>query len=224
AVVRHARRTGRAVSAQATGHGAAPGADGVILLRTGRLDEVEVRPERRLARAGAGASWGRVLAAASPYGLTGLAGSSPIVSVTGYTLGGGLSWFGRRYGWAADAVTAFEVVDATGERVRVTGESDPELFWALRGGGGDFALVTAVEFELYPAGDLYGGRMAWPVARAGEVAEAFLELTAQAPPALSAWLGRVNVPQVPPMVTVDVAFLGPADEARELLKPLDAIG
>ena len=224
AVVRHARRTGRAVSAQATGHGAAPGADGVILLRTGRLDEVEVRPERRLARAGAGASWGRVLAAASPYGLTGLAGSSPIVSVTGYTLGGGLSWFGRRYGWAADAVTAFEVVDAAGERHRVTGESDPELFWALRGGGGDFAIVTAVEFELHPVPGLYGGRVTWPLARAAEVADAFLEITAQAPPALSAWLGRVNIPQAPPMVTVDVAFLGTADEARELLKPLDAIG
>lgn len=224
AVVRYARTAGRAVAAQTTGHSAAPGTDGAILLRTRRLDEVVVRPERRLARVGAGVTWDRVLAAATPYGLTGLAGSSPVVGVTGYTLSGGLSWFGRRYGWAADAVTAFEVVDADGERARVTADSDPELFWALRGGGGDFAIVTAIEFELFPAPALYGGAMAWPLARADEVAAAYLEVTAQAPPALSAWLGRLNLPGVPPMVTVSVAFLGEADEARDLLKPLDAIG
>jgi len=223
AVVRYARRTGRAVAAQTTGHGAAPGTDGAILLRTRRLDAVEVRPELRLARVGAGVTWDRVLAAAAPYRLTGLAGSSPVVGVAGYTLSGGLSWYGRAHGWAADAVTAFEVVDADGGRARVTAETDPELFWALRGGGGDFAIVTALEFELVPAPDLYGGSMAWPLDRADEVAAPYLEITAQAPPALSAWLGRVNIPGVPPAVTVSVAFLGTAEEARDLLKPLDAI-
>ena len=224
AVVRHAREAGLRVTAQPGGHGASGDVDGVILVRTGALDRLEVLPERRLARAGAGVKWGRVQEAAAAYGLTGLAGSSPVVSVTGYTLGGGLSWFGRRYGWAADAVRAFEVVDADGERRRVSAESDPELFWALRGGGGDFAFVTEVEFDLYPAPSLYGGRMVWPEARAAEVVDAFREITADAPPELALWVSRLSFPQAPPMVAVDVAHLGAAEEARRLLERLDKIG
>lgn len=105
---------------------------------------------------------GQVLAAAGPLGLTGLSGSAPGVSVTGYTLGGGVGWFSRKYGFASDSVRAIDIVDADGEPGRVTAESDPELFWALRGGGGDFAVVTALELELYPAPVLYGGRVIWP--------------------------------------------------------------
>ncbi|MFI6602175.1 FAD-binding oxidoreductase [Nonomuraea sp. NPDC050536] len=99
---------GLAVTAQAGGHGASGDVDGVILLRTKALDSVTVWPDKRVARVGAGAPWGKVLAEAGPHGLAGLAGSSPIVSVVGYTLGGGLSWFGRKYGWAADSVRAPE--------------------------------------------------------------------------------------------------------------------
>ncbi|MFK4041103.1 FAD-binding oxidoreductase [Nonomuraea wenchangensis] len=224
ATVAYARRAGIAVAAQPSGHGASGDADGVILLRTGALDEVGVDPEARTARVGAGAKWGEVLAAAGPYGLTGLAGSSPVVSVTGYTLGGGLSWFGRRHGFAADSVRAFDVVTADGERARVTADSDPDLFWALRGGGGDFALVTAVEFDLYPAPALYGGRMLWQGHRAREVFDAFLELTAGAPDELTAWFDRVRFPQAPPMVGIDTAFLGDEAEGRALLARLDRIG
>lgn len=86
--------------------------EGVILLRTGRLDGVRVRVSDRVAQVGTGVNWGQVLSAAEPHGLTGLAGSSPVVNVTGYTLGGGLSWFGPKYGWAADGVRAFDIVDA----------------------------------------------------------------------------------------------------------------
>ena len=162
ALVGYARRSGLAVTAQPSGHGASGDVEGVILLRTARLDEVEVRPQERLARVGAGVKWGAVQAAAGAHGLTGLAGSSPVVSVVGYTLGGGLSWFSRKYGWASEGVRAFDIVDADGVQARVTAESDAELFWALRGGGGDFALVTAIEFDLYPAPGLYGGRVLWP--------------------------------------------------------------
>ncbi|MFC7586233.1 FAD-binding oxidoreductase [Nonomuraea antimicrobica] len=177
----------------------------------------------RVARVGAGVKWGEVLAAAGPSGLTGLAGSSPIVSVTGYTLGGGLSWFGRRYGFAADGVRSFDVVQADGEPATVTADSDPDLFWALRGGGGDFAVVTAVEFELHPAPALYGGRMIWPGHRAREVFDAFREITFQAPDELSLWFNRVQLPQAPPMVTVDAAFLGDETDGRALLGSLDKI-
>ncbi|MEV4058822.1 FAD-binding oxidoreductase [Nonomuraea dietziae] len=223
AVVRHARQAGLSVTAQPSGHGASGDTDGAILLRTGRLDEVRVNVDERWARVGAGARWGQVQAAAGAHGLTALAGSSPVVSVAGYTLGGGLSWFSRAYGWAADSVRAFETVDADGTMARVSADSDADLFWALRGGGGDYALVTAIEFDLYPAPDLYGGRMIWHADRTAEVLAAFREITAEAPPELSVWLNRLRFPSAPPMVAVDVTYLGESAEAQSLLSRLDKI-
>lgn len=224
ALVRYARRAGVAVTAQPSGHGASGWAREAILLRTARLDGVEVDPQTRVARAGAGVRWGRVQSVAGAHGLTGLAGSSPVVSVAGFTLGGGLSWFSRKYGFASENVRAFDIVDSEGNQARVTAETDPELFWALRGGGGDYALVTAIEFELHPAPSLYGGRMLWPDHRAGEVFAAFRELTAEAPPELSVWISRMRFPGAPPMVAVDLTYLGDPEEVRAPLGRLDKIG
>ncbi|MDA0564444.1 FAD-binding oxidoreductase [Streptomonospora sp. S1-112] len=224
AAVRHARAAGLTVTAQPNGHGASGNTAGVVLLRTAALDELAVDPAARTARVGAGVSWGRVQAEAGPHGLTGMAGSAPGVSVVGYTLGGGLSWFGRSHGWAADSVTAFEVVDAEGERGRVTAASDPDLFWALRGGGGDFALVTAVEFDLHPAPELYGGRVLFPGALAARAFEAYRAVTAGAPESLTTWFTRLHPPGGDPLVAVDVALLGGEAEAKELLRPLEEVG
>ncbi|MBN6054791.1 FAD-dependent oxidoreductase [Nonomuraea sp. RK-328] len=225
ALVRYAREAGLTVTAQPSGHGASGDAQGVILLRTGRLDRVEVDAQARVARVGAGAQWGRVLAETGRHGLTGPAGSSPAVTVAGFVAGGGISWFGRAYGWAADSVRAFEIVDADGEQVRVTGESDAELFWALRGGGGDYALITSIELALYPAPSVYGGRITWPAARAGAVFDAFRRITADAPRELSVWINRMAPPPpAPPMVGVDVTYLGDDAEAKALLSAFDEIG
>lgn len=224
AVVRWAGERGLSVAAQSTGHGATGSASGAVLVRTAALDGVEVDPVRRVARVGAGVSWGRVQEAAAVHGLSGLPGSSPGVGVAGYTLGGGLSWFGRRHGWAADAVRAWEAVTAGGERVRVTAESDPDLFWALCGGGGDAAVVTGVELELFAAPELYGGALVWPVSRAGEVAAAFEEVVAAAPEELSVWWSLHRFPGAEPSVSVQAAFLGGAGEAGKLLAPLAAVG
>lgn len=223
ALVRYARRAGMTVTAQPSGHGASGDVEGLILLRTGLLNEVEVRAQERVVRVGAGVKWGQVLAAAGPLGLTGLAGSAPGVSVTGYTLGGGVGWFSRMYGLASDSVRAIDIVDADGEPGRVTAESDPELFWALRGGGGDFAVVTALELELYPAPVLYGGRVIWPEHRTREVYDAFMEITADAPRELSVWINRLQPPGAPPMVTLDLAYLGEAAQGQHLLARIDKI-
>ncbi|MEV5571329.1 FAD-binding oxidoreductase [Spirillospora sp. NPDC052269] len=222
-LVRHARLAGLTVATQPSGHGASGNTGEVILLRTTRLDELSVDPAARTARVGAGVKWGRVQEAASPHGLTGLAGSSPVVTVTGYTLGGGLSWFGRKHGFASDSVRAFEIVDATGARARVTATSDPDLFWALRGGGGDLAIVTAIEFDLHPAPELYGGRMLWPVDRARAVLDAFREVTASAPDELTAWFELFHFPGAAPMVAVDTTFLGAGGDAEALLRPLEKV-
>ncbi|WBB58108.1 FAD-binding oxidoreductase [Streptomyces sp. WMMC500] len=225
ALVRYARRAGVAVAAQPGGHGASGAVEGAVLLRTRLLDEVRIDPAARTARVGAGVQWGRVQEEASRHGLTGLPGSSPVVSVTGYTLGGGLSWFSRAHGWAADSVTAFEVVDADGASARVTAESDPELFWALRGGGGDYALVTATEFRLHPAPALYGGQMLWPAARSREVLDAYRTVTAAAPDELTVWAGLLNFPGAEPVVAVHATYLGEGagDAGAESLRPFDAI-
>jgi FAD/FMN-containing dehydrogenase len=141
-----------------------------------------------------------------------------VVSVTGYTLGGGLSWFSRAYGWAADSVTAIEGVRADGTSFRVT--AGDELFWALRGGGGDYALVTALEFTLHPAPQLYGGRMLWPAERAADVLGTYRTVTAAAPEALTVWFDLLNFPGSAPLVAVDATYLGDPAEGRDLLRPL----
>ncbi|MEU7792008.1 FAD-binding oxidoreductase [Micromonospora tulbaghiae] len=223
ALVRYARSAGLGIAAQPNGHGASGSADGTILLRTGRLDTVEIDPDARRARVGAGVPSGRLQAAAAPHGLTGLPGSSPVVSVTGVALGGGLSWFGRAYGWVSDAVTAFDVVDAEARHRHVTAETDPDLFWALRGGGGDFAIVTALELALHPAPSLFGGRVLWPAAQARDVLRAFRRITATAPDELTVWMDLLHFPGGEPMVALDVTHLGDEAGARSLLTPLDRL-
>ncbi|TDB87422.1 FAD-binding oxidoreductase [Actinomadura sp. KC216] len=223
ALVRHARDAGLSIATQPSGHGATGRTDGAVLLRTRRLDTVDIDPGARRARIGAGVPSGRLQAAAAPHGLTGLPGSSPVVSATGVALGGGLSWFGRAHGWVADSVTAFDIVDAEGRPRHVTAGSDPDLFWALRGGGGDVAIVTALELALHPAPHLYGGRMLWPAEHAAAALDAFRQITATAPEALTVWLGLLHFPGAAPMVSVDATYLGGEDEARDLLAPLDRL-
>ncbi|MEV6277135.1 FAD-binding oxidoreductase [Nocardia sp. NPDC051832] len=222
-VLKYASSAGRQVVTQTTGHGATGGIEDAILIRTGALDRLEIDAERRVARVGTGVQWGAVQAAAAAHGLTGLAGSNPVVGVTGYTLGGGFGWFARKYGWAADAVRAFEIVDADGRPARVTADSDPELFWALRGGGGDFAIVTEIEFDLFPLPRLYGGRVMWSADRTQEAFELFTELTTDAPRELSVWLQRYQIPGAAPTVAIDFAYLGAAEEGRALTARLDSI-
>ncbi|NNH71659.1 FAD-binding oxidoreductase [Nocardia uniformis] len=224
AVLTRARKAGVPVVTQPTGHGATGDIDGAILLRTHRFDGVEIDAAARIARVGSGVAWGQIQKAAAPHGLTGLAGSNPVVGVTGYTLGGGAGWFTRKYGWASDAVRAFDIVDADGRPARVTAENDPELFWALRGGGGDFAIVTGLEFDLFPVPSVYGGRVMFPGARAAEVWETFRELTTDAPVELSAWFQRFQFPNAPEMVALDVAYLGAAEAGRDATAAIDRLG
>jgi FAD/FMN-containing dehydrogenase len=221
ALVRYARSAGLGVAVQPNGHGASGRAAGTILLRTGRLDTLEIDATARRARVGAGVPSGRVQAAAAAHGLTGLPGSSPVVSVAGVALGGGLSWFGRAHGWVADAVTAFDVVDAEGLQRHVTAGSD--LFWALRGGGGDFAVVTGLELTLHPAPRLFGGRVLWQAEHAPAVMDAYRQITAAAPEELTVWLDLLHFPGSAPMVAVDATYLGGEDAARDLLAPLDRL-
>ncbi|SQD99580.1 Mitomycin radical oxidase (fragment) [Parafrankia sp. Ea1.12] len=173
-VVNIARMLGLRVAAQSTGHNAGPMGDlaGSILLRTSAMRGVHIDARARLARVEAGAQWADVTTAAGEHGLAALAGSAPDVGVAGYTLGGGLSWLGRSHGLAANSVVAIEVVTADGALRRVDPDHDPDLFWALRGGGGSFGVVTALEFRLYPITQVYAGVLFFPAERAVEVLRA----------------------------------------------------
>jgi FAD/FMN-containing dehydrogenase len=233
--VAYARAQGLRVAPQATGHAAAAMGplDDTLLVKLEHLRTVDVDPERRIARVEGGAVWADVTAAAAEHGLAGLAGSSPDVGVAGYTLGGGMSWFARRYGFAANNVHAVELVTASGEVVRADADQNRELFWALRGGGGSFGVVTAIELALFPVTEVYAGTMVWPIERTAEVLTAWRRWVEDVPDEVTS-LGRVlhlpPIPDIPEplrgrsLAAVEVVCLLDADTAAALVEPLRALG
>ncbi|MGN6557179.1 MAG: FAD-binding oxidoreductase [Solirubrobacterales bacterium] len=235
AVVRFAAANGLRVAPQRTGHNAGPlgSLERSVLLKTNRLNRVSIDTANRCARVGAGARWEDVVPQASELGLAALHGSTPDVSVAGYSLGGGMGWYARKHGLAANSVTAIEVVTADGEIRTASAESEPDLFWALRGGGGNFGVVTALEFDLYPISEVYAGAFFFPFERAEEVLKAWLAWTADVPEEVTS-VGRML--QFPPLevvpepvrgksfAVVEAVFLGSAAEGAELTEPLRALG
>jgi hypothetical protein len=234
-VVSLARLLGLRVAPQSTGHNADPlGPLGnTILLRTSAMRDVQIDPGNRVARVGAGALWMDVTEAAGRHGLAALAGSAGDVGVAGYTLGGGISWLGRSHGLAANSVVALEVVTADGVLRRVDESHEPDLFWALRGGGGSFGVVTALEFRLYPITEVYAGVLFFPLDRAAEVLEAWRTWLPAVPDSVTS-VGRIlrfpPLPDLPPFlsgrswVVVEAACQLDASEADALLEPLRALG
>ncbi len=229
--VAYAKAEGLRVGAQRTGHSAEPLGDlsGTLLLRTAGLGGVEIDAGKRSARVGAGALWGDLVPRASEQGLAACHGSSPTVGIVGYSLGGGVGWYGRKHGLQCNRVTAIELVDAEGAQRRVDAAGDPELFWALRGGGGDFGVVTALEFDLLPVTEVFAGAILFPVERAAEILHAWHRWTATVPDEVTSLARIVNYPPLPEMpepirgrsfaVVEAVALLGEA-EATEILAPL----
>ncbi|MEO3814702.1 FAD-binding protein [Sphaerisporangium sp. B11E5] len=237
----YAAAAGLGVRVHTTGHASAtarPMHD-ALLIRTLMDGGVEIDAARRVARVPAGTRWGAVVEAAAPYGLTGPHGSSPTVGVVGYLLRGGLSFYGRATGLAVNSVRAVELVTADGEHRRVDAESDPELFWAVRGGGGGFGVVTAVEIDLFPVAKVVTGAAYWTAEHAGRLLATWLAWAPDAPPEASTSLRIMNLPPVPevppvlagrPVVCVDGAVLSTGDDASaaeahaaELLGPLRSI-
>jgi len=234
-VVRAAGALGLRVAAQGTGHNAGPlGAlDDVVLVRTSAMTGVTVDPERKVARAEAGVLWEDVVTAVAEHGLTALHGSSPDVGVVGYSLGGGIGWYARKLGLQANNVTAFEVVTPAGDVVRADAATNTDLFWALRGGGGNFGVVTALEFRVFDFDTTYAGWLVFDGSRAAEVLRTWGAWAGDAPDEVTTSWRVLNVPpieEMPPpfrgrtIVVIDGAVMGTDEEAEKALAPLRALG
>ena len=230
AAVDYARTVGLRVAVQGTGHGARHDLlDGTLLINTARMTGVEIDASARVATVAAGTIWIDVVDAAVEHGLTALHGSAQDVGVVGYSLGGGIGWLARKHGLSASSVLSAEVVTADGEVVRADAETNPDLFWALRGGGGSFGVVTSVEIALYPLAEAFAGWLIWPMDRAGEVLAAWADWTRTVPEEVTS-IGRLlqlpPIPEMPPalrgrqVVVVEAAYLGDEASGRELLRPL----
>jgi FAD/FMN-containing dehydrogenase len=236
AVVAYAAQAGLRVAVQGTGHGA--GARGgelsdSILLKMERMRRVQIDAAGRTARVEAGVIWSEVAEAAAEHGLATLAGSSPDVGVVGYTLGGGLSWLGRRYGLAASSVVSVEIVTADGELRRIDAETDADLFWAVRGGGGSFGAVTAIEFALFPLAEVYAGVLLWPIERASEILHAWRKWAADMPDDMTTVGRLLQLPPIPDIpeslrgrsfVAVEAFYLGDEAEGAAVVAPIRALG
>lgn len=231
AAVRHAADNGLAITAQGPGHaaGAHSSLEGIVLLRTTRMTGVEVDPAAGTATVRAGALSADLSGAAGEHGLSGLGGSAVDVGVVGYSLGGGIGWLARRHGLACSRIIGAELVTADGELRRIDDSSDPDLLWALKGGGGAFGIVCSLELDLVPVGDIYGGMVAWPLEAAADLLAAFREWTASAPREVTSSLRFLNLPpfpQVPeplrgnPVMALTAAVLGSEEEGREVLGPM----
>jgi hypothetical protein len=230
-VVRFAGEHGLEVTAQGTGHGAVAlgPLDDTILIKTERMRGIEVDAETRSARVEAGVMAHELGAAAQAVGLASLHSPTADVGVTGYTLGGGWSWIGRRFGFACNHVNAIELVGADGEARWVDEEHDPDLFWALRGGGGGFGIVTALDVALLPLAELYAGLLIFPAEIGAEGVRAYRDWAATVPEEVSSivrFLRPPPRPEVPEalrdrlLLTIAAACIGGREEGEKMIAPL----
>jgi FAD/FMN-containing dehydrogenase len=231
AAVLFAARHGLPVAVLGGGHGAWTSADGAVLVNTRRMDRIVVDVQRGTALVGAGVLAQDLADAAGEYALAPLLGSSPDTGVVAFTLGGGLSpTLGRLYGYAADHVRAFEIVTANGDIRYVDAETEPDLFWAVRGGKGNFGVVTALEVDLFLAPRLYGGTLFFTAADTRPVLDAWEQLVKDAPDELSTSFALLRPPPDAPVpqplrgyaLAVRVAYLGEPHRGAGLLTGLRA--
>jgi hypothetical protein len=229
--VRFAARHELRVAGQGTGHGAVAlgSLEDTILIKTERLRGVEVDPGAQTARVEAGTLVAELSQAAQAHDLSSLPGSSPDVGVTGYTLGGGLSWLGRRYGFACNRVRAIELVTADGEAHTVDRANQPDLFWALRGGGGDYAIVTALHLDLVPVADAYAGALLYPAALGAAAVRTYRDWAATLSDDVTSVVRFIRPPDVPdvpeplrgtPLLTIDGACIGSQAEGEAVFGAL----
>lgn len=233
AAVRFAAERNLPVSVLVTGHQVVRPAEGAVLINLSRMNAVQVDPDRRLARVEGGSRWQELLGETDKHGLAPASGTSPTVGVVGYHLGGGASpILGRAYGYAADHVRAIEIVTADGALRRITASAEPDLFWALCGGKGNFGVVTALEFGLFPVKTFYGGSLFFAGEHAAKVLHTWREWVTRLPEDVNSSVAFLRPPPLPTVpeplrgrfvLHVRFSALRPKDEAERFLAPVREI-
>ncbi|HJQ84299.1 MAG TPA: FAD-binding oxidoreductase [Candidatus Binatia bacterium] len=194
--------------------------DGGIVIDCGPMKEVTVDPGRRVLRAGGGCTLRDVDGATQALGLATTLGTVGATGIAGLTLGGGLGWLMGRFGLACDNLIAAEVVTADGRTVRTSATERPDLLWGLRGGGGNFGIVTAFEYRLHPVTTVLGGAIVYPVAEARDVLRLYRDVTAGAPDDLTAYVGIQPLAASGPTFSIAACWSGDLAEGERVLAPL----
>ncbi|MGW5688838.1 methyltransferase [Nonomuraea sp. NPDC003754] len=234
--IAHARRQGLPLSVRAGGHGVTGDAvlDGSVCLDLRPMNSVTIDPDRRRARVGGGANWGEFDAAAQKYGLAVTGGRVRGTGVAGLTLGSGSGWLERKLGLSCDSLASVEIVTAGGKVLRASETENQELFWGVRGGGGNFGVVTEFEFQLHPVGpQVLGGLVMYPPFQIADLIRHFRDFMATAPDEVGAGLAFISAPDEPfvpefargkPVVGAVLSYFGPIEEGEEVLRPLREFG
>jgi FAD/FMN-containing dehydrogenase len=201
-------------------------AEGGLMIDLAEMKRIEVDPEARTARAEGGVNWNEFNAAAGEHGLAVTGGAVSTTGIAGLTLGGGLGWLMGVQGFAADNLLSVELVTAGGEVLNVTQESHPDLFWALRGGGGNFGVATTFEYRLHPVGQVIGGLAAHPFDAAGDVLTFYRDFTKSLPDELTVFAALAHAPDGSgaKIAAMAVCHVGPAEQAEADLAPVRAFG
>jgi FAD/FMN-containing dehydrogenase len=228
AAVLHARNHDLPVAIRSTGHGSLVSPDGAMLISTSSMTGVDLDPEQRTARVRPGVRWSEVIAAAEPYGLAPMSGDTPSVGVVGYTFGGGVGWLARRYGYGADNLISARLVTADGELIQVSADQHADLFWAIRGGGGNFGIATELEFGLAPVARVIAGTAYLEIERAAEALRWFGDHAAELPTTLTVaprLIRQSPVSAAGPALAVGAVYAGDLDSATAAFSGLrDMIG
>jgi len=234
AAVGIAGRSGLEVAVRGGGHSLSGQSttEGGVLIDLSGMRGIQVDPDARIASVKPGVTWGELDAATAEHGFATTGGLIPSTGVAGLTLGGGIGWLMRRHGLACDNLVAADVVTADGRRVRAGGDGDAELLWGLRGGGGNFGVVTSFELRLHPVSTVLGGMAMFPLDRGAEVLRAYRSWTDRLPDdftTIAAIVGAPPAPFVPrplvgkPVVAVVGCFVGDAESGQALLAPIRAL-
>jgi FAD/FMN-containing dehydrogenase len=220
--IRFARDENLPIAIRGGGHNAAGLAvvDDGMVIDLSDMRDVVVDPARRTARAGGGVTWGEFDAATAAHGLATTGGAVSTTGIAGLTLGGGLGWLMRSYGMTCDNLIGADVVTADGELVRASASENPDLLWALRGGGGNFGVVTTFEFQLHPVLNVFGGILLYPFESVRDVMRLYRDVTKNAPDALTMFAGMLHSPDGAKLSALVICYNGSAADGEKAIKPI----
>ncbi len=224
--VRFARTHDLLLAVRGGGHNIAGNAvcDGGLMIDLSLMKGVRVDPARRTASAQTGLTWGELDHETQAFGLAVTGGQISTTGIAGLTLGGGWGYLARQHGLASDNLRSVGLVTADGELLTASAAEHADLFWGVRGGGGNFGVATSFEYQLHPVGPVLAGIVAYPVAKATEVLRCFSEVTIAAPDELASGIIIVTFPDGTPVVAMVVCYNGTSEKGERVLKPLRTIG